>query len=191
MWLQHEGILLACMLTLFPEGLPAAESGLGLAWCHLSFGLYSMHAQLVNTHLLRPVAPTHAPCLPWPQVNGKKLIPNSTVLLKFMAPLVLWAAAVVVVFGVSFTMLANLQGPLSSLNAAAHVTYRVSRVRLLGELTGMGHGAFGMVAALHVHANQCTHCADRLRTLVTSCCQKDHAIICTRRQLFGIFRDSS
>ncbi|KAI8474715.1 MAG: hypothetical protein J3K34DRAFT_518018 [Monoraphidium minutum] len=66
------------------------------------------------------------------KVNGKKLMPNSTVVLRFMAPLVLWAAAVIVVFGVSFTQLANLQGPLSSLNAAAHVTYRVSRVRLNG-----------------------------------------------------------
>ncbi|KIY98973.1 hypothetical protein MNEG_8988 [Monoraphidium neglectum] len=66
------------------------------------------------------------------KVNGKKLLPNSTAVLRFMAPLVLWAAAVVVVFGVSFVELANLQGPLSSLNAAAHVTYRVSRVRLAG-----------------------------------------------------------
>jgi len=66
------------------------------------------------------------------QVNGKKLVPSSVVVLRFMAPLVLWAAAVVVVFGVSFTQLANLQGPLSSLNAAAHVTYRISRVRLMG-----------------------------------------------------------
>jgi hypothetical protein len=59
-------------------------------------------------------------------------MPNSTVVLRFVAPLLLWAVAVVVVFGVSFTQLANLQGPLSSLNAAAHVNYRVSRVRLQG-----------------------------------------------------------
>lgn len=71
-----------------------------------------------------------------PQVNGKKLQPNSTVVLRFMAPLVAWAIAVVVVFGVSFTQLANLQGPLSSLNAAAHVTYRISRVRVRGEQPG-------------------------------------------------------
>ncbi len=69
-----------------------------------------------------------------PQVNGKKLLPNSGVIIRFMAPLLLWAAAVVIVFGVSFTQLANLQGPLSSLNAAAHVNYRVSRVRLMGNM---------------------------------------------------------
>lgn len=66
------------------------------------------------------------------KVNGKKLVPNSAVVMRFMAPLLLWAAAVVVVFGVSFAQLSNLQAPLSSLNAVAHVTYRISRVRVMG-----------------------------------------------------------
>jgi hypothetical protein len=48
-----------------------------------------------------------------------------------MLPLVAWAAAVVIVFGVSFERLGGLQAPLASLNAAAHVTFRISRVRLM------------------------------------------------------------
>jgi hypothetical protein len=51
-----------------------------------------------------------------------------------MLPLLAWAAAVLVIFGVTFQKLAGLQAPLSSLNAAARVTYRVSRVRLAGNL---------------------------------------------------------
>ena len=54
------------------------------------------------------------------------------VVFKFMLPLVLWAAMVIVVFGVTFQKLAGLQAPLSSLNAAARVTYGISRVRLAG-----------------------------------------------------------
>ncbi len=43
-------------------------------------------------------------------------------------PLMLWALAVVVLYGVSFSSLSNLQGPLASLDAAAHVLYRSARV---------------------------------------------------------------
>ncbi|GBF92718.1 hypothetical protein Rsub_05087, partial [Raphidocelis subcapitata] len=75
------------------------------------------------------------------KVNGKKLIPNATVVLRFMSPLLLWAIAVVIVFGVSFKQLANLQGPLSSLNAAAHVNYRISRVRLIGNFLGFAESS--------------------------------------------------
>jgi hypothetical protein len=39
--------------------------------------------------------------------------------------------AVIISFGVSFEMLQGLQGPLSSLNAAAHVCYRLARCRLV------------------------------------------------------------
>lgn len=46
-------------------------------------------------------------------------------------PLLLWACAIVVSFGVSFLMLKGLQMPLSSLNAAAHVNYRFARCRLV------------------------------------------------------------
>lgn len=40
----------------------------------------------------------------------------------------LWACAVVVIYGVSLGWLKNLQGPLTSLNVAAHVIYRMSHV---------------------------------------------------------------
>ncbi|KAI8467685.1 MAG: hypothetical protein J3K34DRAFT_523567 [Monoraphidium minutum] len=75
------------------------------------------------------------------KLNGKKLSPNNVVVLKMMLPLVLWAAAVVVIFGVTFQKLAGLQAPLASLNAAARVTYLISRVRLLGNyLAFSDHG---------------------------------------------------
>lgn len=35
-------------------------------------------------------------------------------------------------YGVSFQKLSALQGPLSSLNVAAHVIYRIARVRFVG-----------------------------------------------------------
>lgn len=41
----------------------------------------------------------------------------------------LWCSAVVIIFGVSFQELSDLQGPLASLNVAAHVMYRVARLR--------------------------------------------------------------
>jgi hypothetical protein len=44
-------------------------------------------------------------------------------------PLLLWLAAVVIIFGVSFQQLSGLQGPLASLDNAAHVMYRSARVR--------------------------------------------------------------
>jgi hypothetical protein len=42
-------------------------------------------------------------------------------------PLLLWVAAVIIIFGVSFQKLQGLQGPLASLNAAAHVRFRFAR----------------------------------------------------------------
>eukprot|EP00775_Hariotina_reticulata_P003515 gene3515-3785_t len=65
------------------------------------------------------------------KVNGKKLVPYNVILYKFMIPLVLWVCAIIISFGVSFQMLQGLQGPLSSLNAAAHVCYRMARCRLV------------------------------------------------------------
>jgi hypothetical protein len=91
------------------------------------------------------------------KVNGKKLVPNSAVLMRFMGPLLLWAVAVVVVFGVSFGELSNLQGPLSSLNAAGHVTYRVSRVRLMGNF----------LAFASTNAENAQHRANLLAELAT------------------------
>jgi hypothetical protein len=47
--------------------------------------------------------------------NGKRLVPSSLVVLRFMAPLMLWVGAVVVISGVSYMKLQGLQGPLASL----------------------------------------------------------------------------
>eukprot|EP00877_Chromochloris_zofingiensis_P013211 jgi/Chrzof1/8143/UNPLg00190.t1 len=66
------------------------------------------------------------------KINGKKLLPSHVVSFKFMVPLLLWVAAVIVMYGVSFQKLSALQGPLSSLNVAAHVIYRIARVRFVG-----------------------------------------------------------
>ncbi|GBF95600.1 hypothetical protein Rsub_08582 [Raphidocelis subcapitata] len=66
------------------------------------------------------------------KLNGKKLLPSNAAIVRLMAPVLLWAVTVMVVFGVSYVQLQGLQAPLSSLNAAAQVTYRISRVRLFG-----------------------------------------------------------
>ncbi|KAF8055488.1 tmcC [Scenedesmus sp. PABB004] len=68
------------------------------------------------------------------KINGKKLVPHSGVLWRFMVPLLLWVAAVIIIFGVSFQKLQGLQGPLASLNAAAHVRFRLARVRLIANV---------------------------------------------------------
>lgn len=47
--------------------------------------------------------------------NGKKLVPSLHVIVKLMAPLLLWVAAVMVIYGVSYSNLQGLQGPLASL----------------------------------------------------------------------------
>lgn len=44
--------------------------------------------------------------------------------LSVQLPMLLWVAAVIVIYGVSFQKLEGLQAPLASLNAAAHVRYR-------------------------------------------------------------------
>eukprot|EP00883_Tetradesmus_obliquus_P002715 jgi/Sobl393_1/12921/SZX78204.1 len=70
------------------------------------------------------------------KVNGKKLLPHNAVLWRFMVPLLLWVAAVIIIFGVSFQKLQGLQGPLASLNAAAHVRFRFARCRLIAQVYG-------------------------------------------------------
>lgn len=55
----------------------------------------------------QPHSPT--PCAHLPTCLPARLHANSTVVLRFMAPLLLWAVAVIVVFGVSFLELSNLQ----------------------------------------------------------------------------------
>jgi hypothetical protein len=52
------------------------------------------------------------------KLNGKKLLPSNAAVSRLLLPLVLWAVAVVAVFGVSYTQLQGLQAPLSSLNGA-------------------------------------------------------------------------
>lgn len=51
-------------------------------------------------------------------------------------PLLLWVAAVIVIFGVSYSSLQGLQGPLASLDTASHVLYRVTRIRLFSGMMG-------------------------------------------------------
>ncbi|KXZ48850.1 hypothetical protein GPECTOR_25g435 [Gonium pectorale] len=65
------------------------------------------------------------------RINGKSLIPTHYNVGKFMAPFFLWNLAVVIVYGVSLAQLSGMQEPLASLNMAAHVTYRYTRVRAL------------------------------------------------------------
>eukprot|EP00878_Enallax_costatus_P025839 GHUV01027676.1.p1 GENE.GHUV01027676.1~~GHUV01027676.1.p1 ORF type:complete len:1421 (+),score=378.88 GHUV01027676.1:621-4883(+) len=64
------------------------------------------------------------------RMNGKKFIANSTVVWKFMIPLLLWVCAVIVIFATSYRNLQGLQGPLASLDTASHVLYRATRCRL-------------------------------------------------------------
>lgn len=50
------------------------------------------------------------------RLNGKKLLPSNAVVVRMMAPLVLWVVGVIIVFGASYVQLQGLQAPLSSLN---------------------------------------------------------------------------
>eukprot|EP00878_Enallax_costatus_P005349 GHUV01005618.1.p1 GENE.GHUV01005618.1~~GHUV01005618.1.p1 ORF type:complete len:894 (+),score=279.19 GHUV01005618.1:728-3409(+) len=63
------------------------------------------------------------------KVNGRKRVTDNLMIWTLMAPLVLWVVAVIIIFGISFQQLSGLQGPLASLNAAAHTLYRTGRVR--------------------------------------------------------------
>uniref|UniRef100_A0A383VUJ6 PAS domain-containing protein n=1 Tax=Tetradesmus obliquus TaxID=3088 RepID=A0A383VUJ6_TETOB len=73
--------------------------------------------------------------------NGKKLLASNNVLWRFMVPLLLWVAAVVVIFAVSQNSLKGLQGPLASLDLSAHVLYRVTRCRLAALMLGFSTDA--------------------------------------------------
>lgn len=55
------------------------------------------------------------------------LTPSLFLLRMPQVPLLLWVASVIIIFGVSFQLLQGLQGPLASLNAAAHVRFRFAR----------------------------------------------------------------
>jgi hypothetical protein len=61
------------------------------------------------------------------KLNGKKLLPSNAAIVRLMAPLLLWAVMVLVVFGVSYAQLQGLQAPLSSLNGASFVWSRLGR----------------------------------------------------------------
>jgi hypothetical protein len=56
-------------------------------------------------------------------------------------PLLLWLSAVVIIFGVSYKQLSGLQGPLASLDNAAHVLYRVARTRAYANQLAMADAA--------------------------------------------------
>ncbi|GLC57759.1 hypothetical protein PLESTB_001261700 [Pleodorina starrii] len=67
-------------------------------------------------------------------VNGKELLPSHRNMMRFVAPLLLWEIALVVIGAVSFVRLDGMQGPLASLNMASHVIYRYTRVRAVALL---------------------------------------------------------
>eukprot|EP00879_Flechtneria_rotunda_P009748 GHRR01010197.1.p2 GENE.GHRR01010197.1~~GHRR01010197.1.p2 ORF type:complete len:816 (+),score=239.63 GHRR01010197.1:4977-7424(+) len=66
--------------------------------------------------------------------NGKKLLPSTSIIWRFMIPLLLWVSAVVVIYGISYNDLQGLQGPLASLDTSAHVLYRITRCRLMSNM---------------------------------------------------------
>jgi hypothetical protein len=57
----------------------------------------------------------NSPPCPAPQVNGKKLQPARGAFASFMLPLACWWVAALVIFGVSFNSVQQLQAPLTSL----------------------------------------------------------------------------
>lgn len=54
--------------------------------------------------------------------------PTHAVCHLLQVPLLIWCVALIIIYGVSFDRVKNLQGPLTSLDVAAHVIYRLSRV---------------------------------------------------------------
>eukprot|EP00879_Flechtneria_rotunda_P022137 GHRR01023358.1.p1 GENE.GHRR01023358.1~~GHRR01023358.1.p1 ORF type:complete len:763 (+),score=195.35 GHRR01023358.1:255-2291(+) len=70
------------------------------------------------------------------KISGKKLQPARGAFVRFLAPLLVWWVAALIIYGVSFTKLGALQGPLTSLQASAHVQYLFARVRVLANLIG-------------------------------------------------------
>ncbi|GFR51586.1 hypothetical protein Agub_g14007 [Astrephomene gubernaculifera] len=72
------------------------------------------------------------------QVNGKVLSSSLNHVIKFMAPLVLWEVALMVVLAVTYNRLDGMQDPLSSLNMASRVIYRYTRVRMASFLLVSG-----------------------------------------------------
>ncbi|WIA14495.1 hypothetical protein OEZ85_003017 [Tetradesmus obliquus] len=91
--------------------------------------------------------------------NGKKLLASNNVLWRFMVPLLLWVAAVIVIFAVSQNSLKGLQGPLASLDLSVHVLYRITRTRLAANFL-----AFSTTAAENeLHRAELRHRLDLLR----------------------------
>ncbi|GIM12312.1 hypothetical protein Vretimale_15676, partial [Volvox reticuliferus] len=72
------------------------------------------------------------------RINGKVLVPSYANLMRLVAPFLLLNTLVIVVYVVSLSLLSGMQGPLASLNMAAHVVYRYTHMRCC---------AWGLVAA--------------------------------------------
>ncbi|KAG2443454.1 hypothetical protein HXX76_001811 [Chlamydomonas incerta] len=70
-------------------------------------------------------------------INGKTLVPSIMNVTKFVAPVILWNIAVLLIYAISLLQLNSMQGPLASLNMASHIIYRYTRVRAI---------AFGFVS---------------------------------------------
>ncbi|PNW74156.1 hypothetical protein CHLRE_13g587550v5 [Chlamydomonas reinhardtii] len=71
------------------------------------------------------------------RINGKTLAPSIINVGKFVAPVIIWNIAVVLIYAISLVQLNSMQGPLASLNMASHIIYRYTRVRAI---------AFGFVS---------------------------------------------
>ncbi|GIL67639.1 hypothetical protein Vafri_20979 [Volvox africanus] len=71
-------------------------------------------------------------------INGKVLVPSYANTLRLVVPFLLLNTFVIVVYVVSLSLLSGMQGPLASLNMAAHVVYRYTHMRCC---------AWGLVAA--------------------------------------------
>ncbi|KAG2494774.1 hypothetical protein HYH03_007018 [Edaphochlamys debaryana] len=65
------------------------------------------------------------------RINGKTLTPSHASVSKFLVPLFVWNAAVIVIYAISLFKLDGMQAPLASLNMASHVTYRYTRIRAI------------------------------------------------------------
>jgi len=61
--------------------------------------------------------------------NGKTLLPSYRTTWVMIAPFLVWEAALLVIYAVSYVQLADMQKPLAALNMASHVIYRYTHIR--------------------------------------------------------------
>lgn len=62
-------------------------------------------------------------------MNGKELLPNSSDIVKILAPLLCWELAVVIIYAMTFSELQGLQQPLAQLSMTQRVLALISRCR--------------------------------------------------------------